>query len=135
MLTFCGAIAPDEIGHSLDSEEDADMRRMSMSCFFLFDIVFNSNHFASTGHQPLFCAACQPVINNLPMHDIGHMNVECPFCHAFHWIDKHVLSSSVDHPEFSTCCDHGKVMLPPLHVPLPALFNLFTESTPVAKEF
>ena len=59
MLTFCGAIAPDE---SLDSEEDADMRRMSMSCVFLFDIVFNSNHFASTGHQPLFCAARQPEI-------------------------------------------------------------------------
>ena len=36
MVMFCGTIAPNEIGDSLDSEEDADMRRMSMSCFFLF---------------------------------------------------------------------------------------------------
>jgi len=138
MLTFCGTIAPDEIGDSLDSEEDTDMRRMSMSfssSFFGGPYIVLNYCFALTGHQPLFCAARQPVIDNLPTHDIGHMNVECPFCHAFHWIDEHVLSSSVDHPEFGTCCDHGKVMLPPLRVPPLALFNLFMESTPAAKEF
>ena len=138
MLMFCGTIAPDEIGDSLDSEEDADMRRMSMLCFFLFlegGLIVLNYRSALTGCQPLFCAARQPVVNNLPTHDIGHMNVECPFCHAFHWIDECVLSSSVDHPEFGTCCDHGKVMLPPLRVLPLALFNLFTESTPAAKKF
>jgi len=65
---------------------------MSFSSSFFWGPYIVLNYCSAlTGRQPLFCAARQPVINNLPTHDIGHMNVECPFCHAFHWIDDRVL--------------------------------------------
>ncbi|KAF8807144.1 hypothetical protein BYT27DRAFT_7255789 [Phlegmacium glaucopus] len=65
----------------------------------------------------LFCIAQQPVLDTLPMNDLGIMNVHCLFCDALHWDDEHVSSSRRNHPEFEACCAHGKVQLPLLHVP------------------
>ena len=84
---------------------------------------------------PLFCAAQRPVEDSLSANDLGIMNVQCPYCDALHWPDEHVLSSTVSHPEFQTCCTHGKVKLPPLWIPPAPLYNLFTGNTPDAKEF
>lgn len=84
---------------------------------------------------PLFCAARRPVEDSLSANDLGVMNVQCPYCDALHWPDERVSSSTVSHPEFQTCCAHGKVKLPPLRIPPAPLYNLFTGNTPDAKEF
>ena len=86
-------------------------------------------------HNSSFCIARQPVVDTLPAIDLGFMNIQCPYCHALHWIDEKVSSSRVDHPEFQMCCAHGKVMLPPLRNPPAPLYDLFSSNTRDAKEF
>ena len=63
------------------------------------------------------------------------MNISCPFCGAFHWLDERTSSSTIIHPEFGMCCGHGKIKLPPLRVPPLPLYNLFTGDTLEAREF
>ena len=69
------------------------------------------------------------------MHDLGDMNIRCPFCNALHWRDERASSSTIGHPEFRMCCAHGKVSLPSLRVPPLPLYNLFTGESLQAKEF
>ena len=71
----------------------------------------------------------------LPVNDLGVMNILCWFCNALHWLDECVSSSRGGHPDFGTCCAHGKVMLPPLWVPLTPLYNLLMANTSQSKEF
>jgi len=85
--------------------------------------------------NPLFCVAREPVVSTIATDDLGWMNIECPFCKAFHWLDEHVSSSTIYHPEFKRCCQHGKVKLDALRVPPVALFNLFVDDTPAGREF
>lgn len=63
------------------------------------------------------------------------MNVQCSFCHAFHWMDERVSSSKLGHPDFGMCCAHGKIKLQSMPVPPHALYNLFTGDTPQGREF
>ena len=79
-------------------------------------------------HNPSFCIARQHVDDTLSPIDLGPMNIGCPFCDALHWIDERVLSSRVGHPEFQTCCAHGKVKLSALQVPPAPLYDLFSPS-------
>jgi hypothetical protein len=74
-------------------------------------------------------------VDTVPVHDLGRMNIECPFCAALHWLDERVSSSTVHRPEFEGCCQHGKVKLDALRSPPLALYNLFVDDTPAAKEF
>ena len=74
-------------------------------------------------------------MDTIPVHDLGRMNIECPFCTALHWLDEHVSLSMVHHPEFKGCCQHGKVKLNALHSPPLTLYKLFVDDTPAAKEF
>ncbi|KAF8805649.1 hypothetical protein BYT27DRAFT_7296327 [Phlegmacium glaucopus] len=83
----------------------------------------------------LFCIARRPVLDTLPMNDLGIMNVHCPFCDALHWDDECVSSSRRNRPEFEACCAHGKVQLPLLCVPPSPLYNLFVDDTHKGKEF
>jgi hypothetical protein len=83
----------------------------------------------------LFFIARREPVDNVDVHDLGHMEIECPFCRALHWIDERVSHSSKSHPKFGMCCEHGKVKLPPLRVPPLPLFHLFTENSSAAKEF
>lgn len=90
---------------------------------------------AATGHNSMFEIAHRPVLDSLHVNDLGNMNVQCPFCGALHWLDERVSSSTISHPEFGTCCAHGKVKLSPLQIPPLPLYNLFTSDTFQAKEF
>ena len=83
----------------------------------------------------MFCIARRPLLDTLHVHDLGLMNICCPFCDALHWQDERVSSSRRAHPEFQMCCARGKVKVAPLRVPPLPLYNLFTENTLQAKEF
>ena len=63
------------------------------------------------------------------------MDIHCRYCDALHWIDERASSSRIGQPEFQTCCAHGKVKLPPLHIPPVPLYNLFTSDSHEAKNF
>ena len=97
----------------------------------IISCVFKS----STARNPFFGIARRPVVDTLNVHDLGPMNIHCPFCDALHWKEERLLSSRVSHPEFGMCCARGKVKVPPLRVPPLPLYNLFTGETPQAKEF
>lgn len=65
--------------------------------------------------------ACRPVDEADPLFHylyLGWMNVECPNCHALHWMCEKLSKSSEANPKFGTCCLSGKVSLPYLQ-PLP----------------
>src|SRR5437016_7311240 len=86
--------------------------------------------------RPLFCVARQAVVDDMTAHDVGHMNIECPFCRALHWMDERVSHTSApNHIEFGMCCEHGKLKLPALQVPPSPLLRLFVENSPSGKEF
>ena len=85
--------------------------------------------------NPFFGIARRPVIDTFRVHDLGDMNILCPFCDALHWQDERVSSSTINCPQFGMCCGHGKVKLPSLRVPPSPLYNLFTADTFQAKEF
>ena len=89
----------------------------------------------SIARNPLFAIARRPTVDTINVHDLGPMNIHCPFCDALHWKEERVLSSRVGHPEFGMCCARGKVKLPPLRVPPQLLYNLFTADTRQAKDF
>jgi hypothetical protein len=63
------------------------------------------------------------------------MDAICRFCGALHWLAERTSNSSKRSPKFGTCCNHGKVILPPLHEPPPALRGLLTAQDSEAKEF
>ncbi len=52
-----------------------------------------------------------------------------------HWPEERVSGSSTVTPKFGVCCNHGKVVLPLLNEPPPALLFLFTSNNRQAVEF
>ena len=76
-----------------------------------------------------------PFSPNWPVHNMGLMNVECPFCHALHWKEEHLLKSFLQNPKFGKCCLSGKIWLPTLDQPPPELHTLLTSQDPRAKGF
>ena len=99
--------------------------------FFNVSVVLNN----FTVSNPFFSIARRPVVDDLPVHDLGHMDVQCPFCQALHWLEEHVSSSRIHHPEFEACFQHGKVKLDALRLPPVALYNLFVNDTQQGREF
>lgn len=79
--------------------------------------------------------AHQPYQEPAERHDLGHMDIPCPDCNALHWADERLTLSTIANPKFSLCCDSGKVQLPLLQAPPPAILNLFTGENLQAKEF
>ena len=63
------------------------------------------------------------------------MNILCPFCGAYHWQAERIGSTSIEKPEFSTCCQRGHVHLPLLSFPPHNLYTLFESNNDDAKEF
>jgi hypothetical protein len=82
-----------------------------------------------------FAIARHPISDSFPIHDLGRMNVECPFCRALHWREERVSSSRINNPEFEACCQHGKVHLRPLQDPPLILRNLYVDDNHQAHEF
>lgn len=68
-------------------------------------------------------------------HDMGDMNVVCPFCGAFHWLAERVGSSPVGRSEFTACCQCGCVHLPLQSLSPQNLYTLFKSNDDDGKEF
>ncbi|KAI0750069.1 hypothetical protein C8Q80DRAFT_1314819 [Daedaleopsis nitida] len=79
--------------------------------------------------------ALLPYRESVRQHDLGRMNISCPSCGALHWLAERLTKSSREHPRFGTCCNSGKVSLPPLPNPPPLLQNLLTGNDTQCKEF
>ncbi len=76
-----------------------------------------------------------PFSSNWPVHNMGSMNVKCPYCHALHWKEERLSKSSLQNPKFGKCCLSGKIWLPTLDQPPLELHNLLTSQDPRAKGF
>ena len=63
-------------------------------------------------------------------HQLGRCNIPCQFCGAQHWIEERVQNSTKEAPKFSTCCEHGAVMMDKFEDPPEPLYSLLMESTP-----
>jgi hypothetical protein len=48
--------------------------------------------------------------------DCGEMDTICGFCNAKMWIKERLAKSRNNNPQFSMCCENGKVLLPNLPV-------------------
>src|SRR6266545_2578632 len=70
-----------------------------------------------------------------PVHNMGPMDIECPYCHALHWKEERLSKSSLRNPTFGKCCLSGKIWLPTLNQPPSELHNLLTSQDPSAKGF
>ncbi|KAF6759185.1 hypothetical protein DFP72DRAFT_806875, partial [Ephemerocybe angulata] len=68
-------------------------------------------------------------------HDLGRMDVECPHCHALHWMDEKLSKSSTASPKFGVCCGQGKVKLDAIPEPPALLRNMFTSMDPLYIKF
>ncbi|KAI8543515.1 hypothetical protein RHMOL_Rhmol08G0224500 [Rhododendron molle] len=68
-------------------------------------------------------------------HFLGKMNVLCPNCKAWHWMDEKLTTSSKKKPLFGTCCLQGKVRLPLLIIPPPPLQALYDGNDDQSKSF
>ncbi|KAF9025557.1 hypothetical protein BDZ89DRAFT_888347, partial [Hymenopellis radicata] len=62
-------------------------------------------------------------------------DVECPNCHALHWISERLSKSSQISPRFGKCCLQGKVNLPLLPSLPPELEELFNGTNPHSAHF
>ncbi|PIA61726.1 hypothetical protein AQUCO_00200011v1 [Aquilegia coerulea] len=63
------------------------------------------------------------------------MDVVCEYCSALHWHAERLASSTSTHSSFGLCCLQGKIRLPLLKLPPPALQSLFEEFSPLANSF
>jgi len=78
---------------------------------------------------------CRPYQEPAHRHSLGPMDVECPNCHAAHFMSERLTKSSNIHPKFSICCLRGQIQLPPLSEHPHLLHKLFTSSAPHAQKF
>lgn len=84
----------------------------------------------------LFMIARRPYVDPPERHDLGPMNVECPYCRALHWnAERTAESMKSATPAFGTCCNHGKVRLPPPRNPPDVLRNLLHASDAQCVQF
>ena len=100
-------------------------------------------HHAAVRPRPNACVqmnnctpqGCGAYVEPNARHSIGRMNVECPHCHALHWIGEKLASSSVRTPKFGVCCLQGQVVLPHPQPPPLTLQNLLTGNNTKARGF
>ncbi|POS82356.1 hypothetical protein EPUL_004829, partial [Erysiphe pulchra] len=59
-------------------------------------------------HRTIPAAYTSRYNRNLPTHNLGRCTSVCPSCHALHWPQERVHSSSVARPRFQTCCKEGQ---------------------------
>src|SRR5437588_7328629 len=84
--------------------------------------------------QPIPIAR-RPFNPRLAAHSLRALDVECPFCHALHWVDEHLSGSSKIRPKFGMCCYQGKIALPPLQEPPRELMQLYNRRVPQSANF
>ena len=78
---------------------------------------------------------CRPYQEPAHRHYLGPMTVECPKCHALHFMSERLTHSSNANPRFGMCCLQGQISLPPLSEPPQQLHRLLTSSAPRAQKF
>ena len=54
----------------------------------------------------------RPYQEPIQIHSLGLMNIQCPNCHALHFISEKLSNSGVRNPRFGICCLQGQVNLP-----------------------
>src|ERR1700761_6410170 len=79
--------------------------------------------------------ARQPYVEPTGRHLLDRMDVSCSHCHAKHWIEERVSTSSLRNPKFGMCCNHGKVIIDTLEDAPQELRTLFEGDSVQAKEF
>ncbi len=57
------------------------------------------------------------------------MTFECAHCHALHYLEEKIATSSQRNPLFSLCCSLGKVQLPDPTIPPREMLDLFITDT------
>ena len=63
------------------------------------------------------------------------MSEVCQYCNALHWKAERLSKSRKNNVFFRTCCNSGRVQLPPLDPPPDEIQALFTNQDPASKEF
>ena len=63
------------------------------------------------------------------------MNIECPQCHALHFISEKLSSSTRNQLKFGMCCLTGQINLPPFPPAPRELADLFDGTNPHSLEF
>ncbi|POS82247.1 hypothetical protein EPUL_004448, partial [Erysiphe pulchra] len=86
-------------------------------------------------HRRIPAAYTSQYNRNLPTHNLGRCTSVCPSCHALHWPQERVHSSSIARPRFQTCCKEGQVVLNEMPEPPAYLRWLWTSEDRDAKEF
>ena len=82
-----------------------------------------------------FPIARQPFNPAWEVHNLEQMSIECPSCHALHWRAKALTRSTVNDTIFGMCCYQGKISLSELDNIPQALYDLFTGSDPISRDF
>jgi hypothetical protein len=67
--------------------------------------------------------------------DCGEMDIIYGFCNAKMWIKERLAKLSNSNPQFSLCCENGKVLLPSLPTTLQELEVLLTSKKRSAIKF
>ena len=56
----------------------------------------------------------RPYREPIQIHSLGPMNIQCPHCHALHFISEQLSNSCLCDPCFGMCCLQGQVNLRPI---------------------
>ena len=71
--------------------------------------------------------AGRPYHEPVELHSLGPMNVQCPHCHALHFMTEKLTQSSCCNSCFGMCCLQGQVDLPHIQPWPPVLQNLYND--------
>ena len=63
------------------------------------------------------------------------MNLQCPYCHALHFVAEKLSNSTARETKFGMCCLGGQVDLPPFPPAPRQLRDLFDGTNPHSLEF
>ena len=77
----------------------------------------------------------KPYVDPVQRHDLGMMNITCPFCNADHWNAERVSNSPMHRAEFTVCCQCRHVDIPYQSQPPETLSSLLDGNDYDAKHF
>jgi len=63
------------------------------------------------------------------------MEIQCPACKAFHWLDERSYPSTKIAPDFELCCKKGDIALETIPDPPEMLKKLLAGQDPESKRF
>ena len=72
---------------------------------------------------------------DLPRHDLGPRDIQCPECGALHWKGEMLGSSTTRNARFGSCCNEGDKILTRITDPPEPLYRLLTSAEAEAVQF